>query len=110
LIKSYKETAQNNEKSVIKIVNKFYSPSLFKLIQDELPLMPLWSGITVNTVFDLMPDATVKKVPDINKVENWFGHLKHNILRGRKNLMPSEFTSIMYDRLKYYYNFYFDVD
>lgn len=63
------------------VSNEFYSPKLFKLIQDQLYIIPLWSGIMIH---DKIEGYCVKTRLTNNPVENHFGQLKNNIFERKK--------------------------
>jgi len=76
--------------------NKFYSPVLFKLIKDQLHIVPLWTGIIIHK--DLFSYQVNTRLTN-NPVEKWFGFLKHSLLNKRKNVNASELISPVYKNL-----------
>lgn len=82
------------------ILNDYYFPELYKLIHNELPLIPLWSGIVIFRVQQQFPTYFKEVLSRLtnNFVENWFGHLKNDILFGRE-LLTSELSSKLYKRI-----------
>ncbi len=60
--------------------NEFYCPKLFQLVEDQLYIVPLWSGIMIK---DQKTGYEIKSRLSNNPVENWIGQLKHNILRNK---------------------------
>jgi hypothetical protein len=77
-------------------LNKFYSPALFKLIRDQLHIVPLWSGIIIHQ--DIYSYKVNTRLTN-NPVERWFGFLKSNLLNKRKNLNASELISPVFKYL-----------
>ena len=55
-------------------------------------MVPLWSGLMIYDIFNLTRLEN-------NCVENWFGHLKHDLLL-RKRVASSELSTILYKRNK----------
>jgi hypothetical protein len=76
--------------------NKLYSPELFKLIRDQLHIVPLWTGILIHQ--DLYSYDINTRLTN-NPVERWFGFLKTNLLNKRKNLNASELISPIFKYL-----------
>ena len=62
-------------------LNEFYSPVLFKILRDQLYIIPLWSGIMIH---DKIKGYSIKTRLTNNPVENYFGQLKNNILQNKK--------------------------
>lgn len=90
----------SNEQTMLNS-NYFYSPELFKIIEKYLYLVPLWSGL-------LIYDQNLKKCRlSNNPVENWFGHLKNNMLN-REKVMPSKFVGILYKKILSKYLLYYN--
>ena len=58
--------------------NEFYCPKLFDMLARNLYLIPIWSGIMINT--QGIGYSTKTRLSN-NPVENWIGQLKNNILK-----------------------------
>ena len=73
--------------------NLLFDPGLFNLINDQLYIAPLWSGMLIGTwQMQEFQEITYTRLSN-NPVENHFGHTKNNLLKKRDN-MPSEFCSL----------------
>jgi hypothetical protein len=58
-------------------LNEFYIPELFEVIASKLYILPLWSGLLINS----RKDINLEKDHLVNNiVENHFNHLKNNTL------------------------------
>lgn len=86
----------NTDKNENDKINDFYSPSLFQIIKKYLYILPLWSGLLLNIFPNNTQTVTTRLT--INPVENWFGHLKNNILKNEK-VFPSQLVGCLYKRL-----------
>lgn len=91
--------------------NLFYNPELFKIIQEKLETIVLWSGLIINNARTISIQKTLNFKTRLHngKVECRFKHVKSDLLQKRDDLLPSEYTSITYEDLKfifktYYYN------
>lgn len=92
--------------------NNYYYPKLFKIIEDKLYILPLWTGILLN--FETIPyfDVIDTRISN-NSVENYFNNLRNCILRISKRqkmvrrLMPSQYVSrlVKYLTFMYYKNY-----
>ncbi|CAF1014569.1 unnamed protein product [Brachionus calyciflorus] len=81
--------------------NKFYCPDLFSIIENYLYILPLWSGILINE-----QKLQVTRLSN-NPVENWFNHLKNNMLKGER-VMPSSLVALVYKKLLSKYILYYN--
>ena len=79
-IKNY-ETSSDSSDMDQDNLNEFYSPVLFKILRDQLYIIPLWSGIMIH---DKIKGYSIKTRLTNNPVENYFGQLKNNILQNKK--------------------------
>lgn len=78
VLKGFEEKIKNAQYNS-KGENVFFNPTLFALIVDQLYLLPLWTGITIddfkkNYKFDLSVFFSTRL--SNNPVENYFGLLK----------------------------------
>ena len=116
LIKARMLEESKTKSQELKIINQYFFPELFSLIHKKLHLVPLWTGILIkqcqnnmlekNQIQSTEPFLNITRLTN-NPVENYFGHLKNNILMKKKNLMPSEVLGPIYQNLKSkYYQFY----
>lgn len=94
--------------------NEYFSPALFKIITNQLYILPLWTGLIVFT--NIPVNLNVKHLTG-NPVESYFNHLKNTLLQVNKKqnmirrLMPSEYASKLYKRLlSKYLEFYSDTN
>lgn len=65
------------------ILNEYYCPELFELINKKLYIYPLWTGYFLPKTYSLVDNLLKDKQPTRltnNCVENWFNQLKNNIL------------------------------
>jgi hypothetical protein len=86
-------------------VNSFFKPELFQIIQDYLYIAPLWSGIIIGAwQIQTYGEVRFTRLTN-NPVENWFGHLKNNLIY--KNSMPSELCGSIYEKLQVKYFLYY---
>jgi hypothetical protein len=94
----------SNQNSTNTILNEFFHPQLFFIIQSMLYLVPFWSGLML--LDKGIGDATRL---DNNACENWFGNLKVHILQ--MLVMPSQLAGVLYERLLVkYFEFYFNFE
>lgn len=63
------------------LLNEFYSPCLFKLLYDQLYLIPLWSGLMIHKSIN---GYKLKTRISNNPVENHIGHYKNDIFDNLK--------------------------
>jgi hypothetical protein len=54
--------------------NEFFNQDLFEVLKERMFLLPIWSGIMID-------ENMGKTRLSNNPCENWFGQLKHNILK-----------------------------
>lgn len=71
------------------ITNEYYNPKLFELIEKQMHICPIWTGIMLNNYDEKFNSRLTNNV-----VENYFGFLKNNLLK-RKKLFPSKLTAIL---------------
>ncbi|RNA18556.1 hypothetical protein BpHYR1_022731 [Brachionus plicatilis] len=74
--------------------SSYYCPELFKILENQLYLLPLWTGIMIT------PNKISHKIKTRltnNPVENWFGQLKHSM--NFIQLTTSEIVAKSYKRL-----------
>lgn len=90
--------------------NPFYLPELFQLIQNQLYLAPVWSGIFISEHFrknkefytqSFYTKALPKKLEN-NRVENRFDNLKNDVLPSNQ-VTPSEYSKATFSLLKSQY-------
>lgn len=62
--------------------NTFYNNEIFKIIWDELYIIPIWSGIML---LNEKVSYSIKSRLSNNAVENHFSIVKNRILNRRKN-------------------------
>jgi hypothetical protein len=86
--------------------NPLYCPQLFQIIVDYLYLLPLWTGIIISFWRNELNDNDSFTRLTNNPVENWFGHLKNNLLM-KRSVMPSELAGTTYNRLQMKYFQYY---
>ena len=82
--------------------NPYFKKELFDVIKKVLYLAPFWTGIMIEQCRQqhiLFFRSSISRLTN-NPVENYFGHLKKNILTNLKNLLTSELASHLYLRLK----------
>ena len=101
-LKYYENIFQHFQKTIMPIEKKdnniFYSPDLFELIKNKMYLMPLWTGVMIkqaSTVYNSSFLANKTRLSN-NPVENWFGHLKTNLLKKKHKYSPNEYVLLMY--------------
>ncbi|CAF0919488.1 unnamed protein product [Brachionus calyciflorus] len=103
LIDKYKSNL-DKVKCKYQIINEYFCPELFQIIQEKLYLLPLWTGILIhqsNIGYQRKTRLTN------NPVENYFSILKNHY--NLKNRVTSEIVAILYKRLinkncEYYYS------
>lgn len=102
MVEFEKEVSKNNEKDK---ENFFYNPALFEIIVKILHIMPLWSGVMIKDELSEMNSKYFSRESN-NIVENWFGHLRNNILKiskrekMKRRLMPSQLISNEFKYIK----------
>jgi hypothetical protein len=77
-------------------INPFYSPKLVQIIMKYIYVMPLWSGIMLNTKTCHLVNFKTKKRTTNNPVENHFQFNKNSMLNKRLRVKPSEFVAPNY--------------
>ena len=103
MIKLMKIVEKSTEKTDETIENKYYSPVLFKLIHDQLYLIPLWTGIMIEYSKEIHHNRLtyISSRLSNNFVENYFGQVKNKILNGKKSsFITSELTTKFYRNIK----------
>ena len=101
IIKSYCERF-GKQISSKEPVNPFFCPQLFKLIQDKLAIVPLWTGIMLQQCQNQYPQLFNKRFAHLtnNPVERYFSILKHQTLSDSRDLYPSELARKLYTKLR----------
>lgn len=89
--------------------NIFYNPHLFKLVIDQLHILPLWTCI----IFSVW-QANQKSYEPLcrvsnNPVENWFHQLKHSLM-GKLKSSPSAVVSCFAENIMAKYILHYDKD
>lgn len=80
------------------VANVYYGPDLFQLIENQLYILPLWTGLMIQKPeVGIFIDRT--RITN-NPVERWFGILKNSILDKKKNSSISSVSSLIYQYLK----------
>ena len=77
-------------------INPFYSPSLCLIIMKYIYVMPLWTGIMLNSKTSHLVNFKTKKRTTNNPVENHFEFKKKCLLNNRLKVKPSEFVAPNY--------------
>ena len=87
-----------------KPINEYYCPDLFYILEKQLYLIPVWSGLMLRSQTIAYK---IKTRLTNNPVENWFSQIKNNFLK-RKRVATSELVTVLYLRLlgKFYEHFY----
>lgn len=87
--------------------NKYHCPGILDfLMEDYMPIFPLWSGImlgdlTRHNAKESTDDDEVQKTHDTNcHAENWFCILKDKILQKKLHHRPATFIQKMYASLQ----------
>ena len=100
-IKSSHEISYQINKTLNIEENAFFNTNLWKLINDQLYIVALWTGCIVSKV-----DSRITRLKN-NPVEFWFRHLKCNLLKNQR-VSVSELTSLLYNHhMSKYLKFYF---
>lgn len=85
------------------ILNEFFCPELFDLLNDYLYILPLWTGLLINP--ETISYITKTRLTN-NPVENWFNQVKNHILT-KKKVSTTEIVGSFYKNvLAKYYKFY----
>jgi hypothetical protein len=126
LLKKEEEICKEQEKLGSKplLFNQYYNPSLFKLIENKLYIMPLWSGILIKQCQDQLINKKLINEQSIfldltrltnNPVELRFNHLKTSTIssfpeksKGKK-LMTSEIVYCTFNNIKSIWNEFFKI-
>jgi hypothetical protein len=87
--------------------NIFYSNDLFKILWEQLYIIPIWSGLII---FNQPMTYKVKTRLSNNPVENYFSIVKNKILNKKKNLATSEIVSAFFKYSYARYLKYFNSD
>ncbi|RNA20988.1 hypothetical protein BpHYR1_012960 [Brachionus plicatilis] len=99
ILKNYEEKLKNSE---IKNSGKniFFNPKLFWLIENQLYLLPIWSGLIIENFKKSHPadlsDCFKTRLSN-NPVENYFGVLKNRILQNRR-VFPKNSDSVIREK------------
>jgi len=102
LMKYASHIASNSNSDINAKKNEYYCPNLFKLIENYLHLLPMWTGCLINKTLIKYEKIKIKTRLDNNCVENNFGHIKTKLFQ-RNLQMPSSMSAILYDRYKLKY-------
>jgi hypothetical protein len=105
------ETDNNNDDVVMLSVNENYIPEFLKLIENQLHLLPLWSGIMLD--FVKMQSGNLKTIGtniSNNYVENWFSQIKKNILysKDQSKLTTHQLAVPLFKHLKSKYYLHYN--
>ena len=102
------------------ILNRYYFPELFNIIQEKLYVIPLWTGIMIKQCSKVKPylkfvskDSKIFELTRItnNPVENRMDYLKNKLLMKKKNLFTSEIVKPIYTDIKSkYFEYYSESD
>ncbi|CAF0977548.1 unnamed protein product [Brachionus calyciflorus] len=93
------------------LINKYYNPELFKLCEETLYILPLWTGILLS--FENFKYGDGSRISN-NPVEGHFNNLRNNILKINKKqkmirkLMPSQYISRVFKYILFKYYEVFD--
>jgi hypothetical protein len=90
------------EELLMKYASQIASNNLFKLIENYLHLLPMWTGCLINKTLIKYEKIKIKTRLDNNCVENNFGQIKTKLFQ-RNLQMPSSMSAILYDRYKLKY-------
>ena len=104
-INKYKIVLVKNQSGLTnKPINEYYCPDLFYILEKQLYLIPVWSGLMLRSQTIAYK---IKTRLTNNPVENWFSQIKNNFLK-RKRVATSELVTVLYLRLlgKFYEHFY----
>jgi hypothetical protein len=95
-------STDTDETNITRKKNPYYNIKLFGVIKNMLYLAPLWTGIMLEQCKNQNKLCFKESFSreNNNPVENYFGHLKDDILQKLKNLLTSEIASRLYLRLK----------
>jgi hypothetical protein len=102
LMKYASQIASNSKSDINAKKNECYRPNLFKLIENYLHLLPMWTGCLINKTLIKYEKIKIKTRLDNNCVENNFGQIKTKLFQ-RNLQMPSSMSAILYDRYKLKY-------
>jgi len=95
--------------------NPYWPGIVTFLLENYMPIFPLWSGIllgdlkrySVDLAVTLLSHKDLCQTRDTNcHAENWFGIVKNVILCRKRDLRPAEFITLMYNSLKEQYKEY----
>ena len=92
---NFKELLSNKAQKENLIENDFYCPGLYDLITEEVYMLPFWTGLMISPIIS---KEKLKTRLSNNIVENYFGHVKKNLLQKRK-VTTSELGTIFFQRL-----------
>jgi len=94
--------SKNNLLNVV--LNEYFCPQLFAILEEKLYMIPLWSGIMIRSEIE---NFKIKTRLTNNPVENWFGQVKNHILCKIKKRLASVLVTLLYSRLlSKYYEYY----
>jgi hypothetical protein len=88
------------------IPNEYYFPELFEIIKNYLYVLPLWTGIGLTNNGSMNTTTRLTN----NPVENWFHHLKYDLILEEK-IFPNQFATILYEHIRAkYVKFFLELD
>ncbi len=90
-------------------VNPYFSQELLKIISEKLYIMPFWTSCMAIQARKQFPErlSLISFPLNDNPSESNFMHFKQYLLCGKKNLLTSEITPLMYNRIKAkFYKYY----
>jgi hypothetical protein len=96
ILAKYDNTIQSKETNLEE--NEYFCADLFNIVRNYLYIFPLWTGVLlreVNTKNSMIKPLTRMSN---NPVECWFKQQKHGVLNKMRNVMPSQFSSRLYQK------------
>ena len=108
-INSSKPTVFSSFNVRSKLSNPYFCPSLFKIINNKLDLVPLWTGILIH---ETLKDQTSRV--NNNPIENYFNNMRNHILgiskklHYKSRLFPSEMLSLSFKWLNAKYKEFYE--
>ncbi len=102
LVTSFDQNLFSDDQAEKSKKNPYYNTELFGVIKNKLYLAPLWTGIMLEQCKKQHKLSFAEGISRLNNnpVENYFGHLKDDILKKLNNLLTSEIASHLYLRIK----------
>jgi hypothetical protein len=105
------QDSDNNEKMNLER-NLLYLPAIFKIIENFLHILPLWSGLMISSDLIKLNFEIASRLSNTG-VENWFHNLRNNILKISKKdktknrLMPSQLIAIEFKYIQMTYETFY---